>query len=74
MISYRFGDLFGARHLDIAQGIGRRSVIHQMARDRRRVAGGSGDKYELVKEAIRYVFLSCLYLSRLISPLTLFMV
>ena len=26
-----------------------------MARDRRRVAGGSGDEYELVKEAIRYV-------------------
>ena len=26
-----------------------------MASDRRRVAGGSGDEYELVKEAIHYV-------------------
>ena len=52
------------RHLNIARVIGQQSVIHQMASDRRRVAGGSGNKYELVKEAIRYVsFLVYIFLS-----------
>ena len=63
-----------ARHLNIAQVIRRQSVMYQMASDRRNVASGSGDKYELAKEATQDVFLSHLYLSQLISHLPLFMV
>ena len=62
-----------ARHLTIAQVIGQQSVMYQTASNKS-VVSGSGDEYELAKEAIQYVFLSRLYLSQLISHLPLFMV